>query len=413
MLEDQLTGERAQAVRGLLARPLLDAEADRDLFLLVVRHGSWLTNYFEQTCGWTLTIDAAAGFVRLAKRAVDLDRPRPLRRSRGDGAPFDRRRYQLLFGVCAQLVRHPVTTVGLLAASVFAEAGLDTGRYGDRSAFVDAVRVLVGWGILRVSSGEIDAFADSAQANAILTADTARLHRLIVSAAAPGSLAEGISTDAAIDRLAAEPRYGAAGDPDGSSDEQRNRWARHRLGRRLLDDPVLYLDDLTAAERDYAASISGRRWLRDRAAEAGFDLEERSEGLLAADPDAVATDMRFPAPHGNAFQLALLLADRLVPTGVDDRRILARLEPEDLRAEVDRILARYPAWARGSRDGDGPMRIAADAVDLLVAHGLVRRDPDKSVIALPALARYRIAEPVVHDQTTLFSSTPFQEDTDD
>jgi uncharacterized protein (TIGR02678 family) len=407
-LEDDLALERAQAVRELLAAPLLDADADRDLFRLVVRHGEWLTDYFEQTCGWTLTIDAASGFVRLAKRGVALDPARPLRRTRGDGAPFDRRRYQLLFAVCAQLVRHHVTTVGLLAASVFADAGLNTGKYGERSAFVDALRALVGWGIVRVTSGEIDAYADSERANAILTADTARLHRLIVSASAPGSLPDDITTDAAIDRLTAEPRYGASTDADGSSDERRNRWARHRLGRRLLDDPVVYLDGLTPAERDYAASISGRRWLRDRAAEAGFELEERSEGLLAVDPDAMATDLRFPAPHGNAHQLALLLADRLVATHLNGRRAVVSLEPEDLRAEVDRVLARYPSWARGSRDGDGPMRIAADAVDLLVAHGLARRNPDGSVVARPALARYRIADPVVHGQSTLF-----QEDTDD
>jgi uncharacterized protein (TIGR02678 family) len=407
-LDEHLAAERSSAVRELLAAPLLDAETDREAFRLVVRHAEWLTDYFEQTCGWNVTIDVAAGFARLAKRAVVIDTSRPLRRTRAtathSGTPFDRRRYELLCLVCAELVRHPVTTVGLLATSITADAGLDTSRYGERSAFVDVLRVLASWGAVRVTAGEVDAFVDSEQANAILAADTARLHRLLVSAVAPSVLPDGIDVDAAIERLSAEPRYGEAGaeQPAEAADEARNRWARHCLGRRLLDDPVVYVDGLSTVERDYLASLSGRRWLRDRVAEAGLELEERLEGLLAVDPDATATDARFPAPQGNAYQLALLLADRLIPSGLDGRRRLERLEPEQLRREVDAILARFPNWARGRREGDGPERLAAEAVDLLIAFGLVRREPDDAVAALPALARYRVTDPVVAGEPTLF-----------
>jgi uncharacterized protein (TIGR02678 family) len=402
-LDEHLAAERAAAVRELLIVPLLDAEADRDEFRLVVRHAEWLIDYFEQSCGWTLTVDAAAGFARLAKRAVSIDTSRPLRRTRGDGTPFDRRRYELLCLVCAELVRHPVTTVGLLATSITAEARLDTSRYGERSALVDGLRVLGAWGALRVTAGEVDAFIDSEHANAILSADTARLHRLIVSANAPSSLAASIDVDTAIELLAAEPRYGETVTESGVvADESRNRWARHRLGRRLLDDPVVYADDLSSVERDYLASMSGRRWLRDRVAEAGLELEERAEGLLAIDPDGIATDARFPAPQGNAYQLALLLAERLVPVQLDGRRRLARLDLAQLQTEVAALLARFPNWARGRRDGDGPARLAAEAVELLVAFGLATREDDGSVVALPALARYRIADPIVAAEPTLF-----------
>lgn len=408
-LDAHLAAERAEAVRQLLAAPLLDAEADRDEFRLVVRHADWLVAYFEQSCGWTLTVDVAAGFARLAKRAVSVDASRPLRRVRGERAAFDRRRYELLCCVCAELVRHPVTTVGMLATAITADARLDTSKYSERSALVDALRVLAAWGALRVTAGEVDAFVDSAQANAIITADTARLHRLIVSSNAPSSLPDVLGFDDATAALAAEPRYGeSADDLPAAGDEARNRWARHRLGRRLLDDPVLYLDDLSSTERDYVASISGRRWLRDRVVEAGFELEERAEGMLAIDPDTIASDLRFPAPQGNAHQLALLLADRLVPAQVDGGRQLGRLDRLQLRAEVQAVLARFPNWARGRRDGDGPDQLAAEAVDLLVACGLARRQPGGAVAALPALARYRIAEPVVRAEPTLF-----EEDADD
>jgi uncharacterized protein (TIGR02678 family) len=365
----------------------------------VVRHAEWLIGYFEDTCGWVLAVDAAAGFARLAKRSAAVDTSRPLRRTRGSATPFDRRRYQLLCLVCAELVRHPVTTIGLLSASVTADAQLDTSRHGERSAFVDALRALIGWGALRTSGGDVDAFVDTERANAILAADTARLHRLLVSGAAPSALGNDLSIRDATDRLAAEPRYGEPTDAGSRSDESRNRWARHRLGRRLVDDPVTYLDDLSDTERGYLASLSGRRWLRDRAAQAGFELEERAEGLLA---DAIATDIRFPAPMGNAHQLALLLVDRLAPTGPDGKRTLGRLRPPELRRELEAILVRFPAWARGQRDADGPARLLRDAVDLLIAFGLAGREADGTVFARPAIARYRPGEPVVGRAPSLF-----------
>jgi uncharacterized protein (TIGR02678 family) len=395
-LAEHLAADRSVAVRRLLATPLLDAETHPEAFRGVVGHASWLAGYFDQACGWSLTVDSAAGFARLAKRSAKIDTSRPLRRTRGDGAPFDRRRYQLLFLACAELVRHPVTTVGLLASAVSAEAGLDTSRHGERGAFVDALRALASWGALRVSAGDVDAFVDSEHANAILTADTARLHRLLASPIAPSTLSDDIDANTAIERLAAEPRYGDVDDLD--EGEVRNRWARHRLGRRVLDDPVVHLDELSAVERDYLASLSGRRWLRERVAEAGFELEERDEGMVAVDPDCIATDRRFPAPQGNAHQLALLLVDRLVPPGIDGRR-LHRLDPGQLRAEVAAIMARFPSWARGRRDGDGPMHLTGEAIDLLVGFGLVRREPDGGVVARPALARYRVADPIVSDRS--------------
>ena len=361
-----------------------------------------MVDYFEKTCGWALVVDAASGFARLAKRAVEVDVSRPLRRTRTVPAPFDRRRYQLLCLICAELVRHPVTTVGLLAAAVSAEAALDTSRHGERAAFVDALRALMGWGAVQATAGEVDAFVDSDRANALLSADTSRLHRLVVSAAAPSSLPEAVDTQEATERLLAEPRYGSDPEELGGGDEARNRWARHRLGRRLLDDPAVYLEDLSAAERAYVTSLSGRRWVRDRVEEAGFELEERLEGLVAVDPDAIATDRQFPAPLGNVQQLALLLVDRLVITGADGRRTLGRLGPAQLRREVDAVLARFPGWAKGQRDEGGPERLGRDAADLLVSFGLARRDPDGSLVALPALARYRAGEARVSATPSLF-----------
>lgn len=423
-LEGDLAEERSRAIRLLLASPLLDVDAQPDAFRLVVAHAGWLVDWFETACGWTLTVDVAAGFARLAKRSASVDAGRPLVRTRGSGGPFDRRRYQLVCLICAELVRHPVTTIGLLAGAVTAHAGLDTARRAERSAFVDAVRALLAWGVVRTTAGDVDAFVDDAAGNAILTADTARLHRLLVTTTSPSRLPEGTDVPTAIAELTREPRYGLAaaadgpaegtadrtadeapeGTTEGTADEaQRHRHARHSLVRRLLDDPVVHLDDLPEAHRDYLASPSGRRWVRDRVAEAGMELEERAEGLLAVDPDGLATDRQFPAPHGNAHQLALLLIDRLVAVDADGSRRLDRLSRAQLLREVRGVLERFPSWARSHRDDDGPDRLADDAVGLLTAFGLAHVDPDGTVLARPAMARYRVGEPaVVAPQASLF-----------
>ncbi len=394
LLADHLHEERTRAARAILRAPLLDIDTDPEAFRLVVRHHGWLVERFETTCGWHLTVDARAGFARLAKRAADIDVTRPLKRDRGSEAPFDRRRYELLCLVAAELVRHPVSTVGLLARAVTADAGLDTSRRSERVALVDALRALMAWGAARATAGDVDAFADDERGNAILHAETARIHHLLVSATAPSSLPDDLDTKSATDALLAEPRYGdAASRPDDVDEERRLRWVRHALGRRTVDDPAIHDDDLTDAERDYLANPAGRKWLRDRVTELGFELEERWDGFLAVDRDAIATDALFPGPHGNAHQLALLLVDRLVGTDGDGRRVIGELSPHELRRAVLDVLARFPGWAKGHREGDGPDRLAREAVDLLVGFRLARREFDGTVTGRPAVARYRIGEP--------------------
>lgn len=407
-LTTDLADERSRAIRTLLASPLLDVDDQPDGFRLVVAHAAWLVEWFETTCGWTLVVDVPAGFARLAKRADSVGADRPLTRTRGSGGPFDRRRYQLLCLICAELVRHPVTTIGLLAGSVTAEADLDTSRRRERACFVDAIRALLAWGAVRIAAGDVDTFVDDSSGNAILTADTTRLHRLLATSGSPAALPAHTNVETAIAELLREPRYGtAATEPESADEAQRLRHARHTLARRLLDDPVVHVEDLTEAHRDYLANPSGRRWLRDRVAEAGMELEERAEGLLAVDVDGIATDRHFPAPHGNAHQLALLLIDRLVAVDDDGTRRLLRLSRASLRREVVAVLDRFESWARSHRDDDGPDRLADQAVGLLVDFGLADVEADGTVVARPAMARYRVGEPtVVAPQTSLFEEIP-------
>jgi len=408
VLAADLATERSRAIRLLLRSPLLNAEDQPDGFREVVRHHDWLAAWFDETCGWQLLVDPGAGFARLAKRArgAKVDVSRPLRRSRGARQPFDRRRYQLLCLVAAQLVQHPVTTVGLLARAIAADAGLDTSRHRERVALVDVLRTLIEWQALRTSGGAVDDFVESEDANALLQADTTRLHRLLVATVPPTSVSDDVSPAAALVYLGAEPRYGRGGESEvhrtSSDDEQRLRRIRHMLGRRLLDDPVVYFEDLTDDERGYVENPTGRQWLRNRVTEVGFELEERSDGLLAVDPDGLATDIQFPGPHGNAHQLALLLVDDLLATSDGGRREPIELASVDVERAVDAIFERFPNWARSQRDPVGRRALAADAIYVLESFGLVRRMPDGGVAGRAAIARYRVGTPVLSRTRSLF-----------
>jgi uncharacterized protein (TIGR02678 family) len=402
--------ERSFAVRTLLGAPLLLADADPDGFAAVARHRAWLADWFEDSCGWALSVDVPGRWARLSKRSSRPDPTRPARRSRGANLPFDRRRYELLARLCGELASHQVTTIGILAGALAAEAAgaFDSSLQRERAAFVDALRLLAAWGVVRFEGGDLDGYVGDRAGNALVLADSARLHRLLAPPTALSRVDAGTTAEA-IARLTAEPRYGAGvdeaddpsasspgrsdgpGGPDGPGDERRRRRARHSLARRLLDDPALHLDELDDDERAYLASSSGRRWLRDRVADAGLVLEERAEGLLAVDPDALATDQRFPAPASTVRQVALVLVDELV-TGSGGSRALSDRTVAGLADAVARLLADHPAWAREYQGGDGASHLAAAAVDLLASLRLVVVEGDL-VRPRPALARYAVARP--------------------
>lgn len=387
----QLAQERGRAVRILLGRPLLDVDVDTDDFRLVARHRDWLVEWFESGCGWQLVVDIGGGFARLSKRGSQPDPSRAARRTRGAAQPFDRRRYELLCLLCAELASRAMTTIGILASDLQlatslhgVESRLDTSKQRERIAFVDALKLLASWGVIRFEGGDVDAYVADANANAIVVVDVARLHRLPATATTPSAVTA-TGTGDAIHRLAKEPRYGdAPEDPALADEEQRLRWIRHSLLRAIIDDPVVYYEDLPQATRDYLANPSGRRWIRDRVGEVGFELEERAEGLIAIDPDELATDVTFPGTGGTIKQTALLLIDCFV------RAQLLPQQRDALVTYVRGLLDGHPNWAKEYQDGSGADRLLDAAAELLAQLRLVVRGADH-IVPRPAIARYGLS----------------------
>jgi uncharacterized protein (TIGR02678 family) len=379
--------EVARGIRIMLASPLIHERGAPESFDLLRRRREPIRKWFDYYCGWSLVVEPRLGYARLAKVRPMADASRPPRRHRSGRAPFDRRRYVLLCVAAAELLSVPVTTIGLLADRVTRAtatepvlADFDASARGERMAFVDALRMLEHLGALEVLDGATESFVDSVEAKVLYRVDATLLIRLLSAPTGVSQLAVPVDEvparfDELLSAVSRERRYGARP----ASEVQRNLWLRHSIFRRLVDDPVVYLDDLTDDERAYLNSPTGRQLLRRAAGEGGFLIEERAEGVMFVDPDGIATDSRFPDDGNNAKVAALLLLEDIDSVTTT----------EQLRLAAGALLARFPKWAKGYRGDNGTHALVVDALDVLRGFGLVRVT-DGLVHPLPAAARYAV-----------------------
>jgi len=400
--------EVARGIRLLLARPLITERGDGADFDLVRRRKEPLAKWFDYTCGWSLVVEPRRGYARLAKVRSTADASRPARRLRSGRAPFDRQRYVLLCVMAAELLAVPVTTIGLLADRVVQATAadpalptLDTSSRPERMAFVDVLKLLESYGALLALDGATDSFVESADAKVLYQVDTTLLMRLPTAPIGPSRLSVPpdevpLRFEELMGGLVRERRYGSAiadgtaGESAAVSEAQRNLWLRHSVLRRLFDDPVLYREDLTQDELAYLASPTGRQILRRSVEQAGLLLEERAEGFLLVDPDAIATDATFPDDSSTAKVAALLLLEQIqdVPGGVT---------PEQLAAIAAELLRRFPRWAKAYQSADGAERLADDAASVLRDVGLAHRIGDRTVLRAAAF-RYRVVRSTADSQ---------------
>lgn len=392
-LEDVLArneqDERRRALRALLARPLL--AADDDAFTLVRRHAEWLRAWLAREAGWALQVEA--DFARLYKRAgdhADPTRAAPPGHRRSHSPPFDRRRYVLLCLALAELERgEGQLTLGRLGAAVvdaaadpaFTRAGLRFTLEGrdDRRDLVAVVRLLLELGVLRRVAGAEEEYVGQ-ERDVLYDVDRRVLAALLVTSRGPSLVpATGLDTDG---RIAAVTATCA---PVG---EARGQALRRRLTRRLLDDPVLYRDELTAEERVYLARQ--RTALLQRIEEAtGLVAEVRAEGLALVDPGGDLTDEPLPA-EGTEGHLTLLLAEHLAHADGP----VARAELEDWVRIWTAEYGRY--WKKAARDDGAEFALVEQGLERLCALRLVAVDGDR-VVPLPAIGRFKLAPPWCED----------------
>ena len=361
----------ARAIKQMLLTPVLRREHSPEAFADLCQHREEVRLYFQESCGWVLWVDARGGVARLAKDVSHPDSTRPAMTKRSDSRPFNRRRYALMMLVCAVLDSVAGHTGQILMGEIGdrvaaltandAVAGVwpfDPDDVRERRALVDAVNHLVSLGVVTVthSTGQWDG---PGSGNALLEVDRRILARLLTSQA----------TDAL------EP----------TSEESALEYSGRAVMRRVLDDPVVYLDDLTDKQRAWLAAHSAQveAWIN----QAGMVCERRAEGLAAVDESEECTDIVFPGPGSIVNHAALLLASKLAKE-VADLEGAIEVPMENALAYVTWLLARHPGWAKGFQDrASGPADLTRQAVNLLDGFGLVRAT-QTGLHVLPAVARF-------------------------
>jgi len=283
----------------------------------------------------------------------------------------------LLFLTLAALERNgQQTVIGELAEDVAAAGArgdpaitVDFELRSERMAFADGVELLCHWGVLHLMYGRRGTFANRIRDDeeALFTIDRRRLALVL--------------RDPFV-ALSAETVADLVAETEPPTPEARTRQVRHRLARQLVEDPVLYLEDLSEEERAYF--LSQRAMLERRVEDwTGLSVERRAEGTAAIEAGRELTDLPFPA-GSNVKQLALLLCDWL--TGEREATW-----PEVRRAVRGLLAHNERHWNRSPDDEDAVEAMLAQATDLLLELDLAE-STSRGLRALPLSARFRAPE---------------------
>jgi len=371
------------ALRAVLMQPMM-APSHPD-FPAVRRQAEPLRDWFARETGWILRVDRNRA--RLYKRPADLRDP-----TRGLPS-YDRRRYALLCLTCAVLERaEPQITLHLLGEKLLALAAepaltergfaFSLATQADRRDLVTVCRTLLDRNVLHRVAGDEDGFISGGTARADALYDVQR-HALADLLAAVRGPSTWQAEDAPVGLEARLAALVAEHVPD--SEDGRRTALRHHLSRRLLDDPVVYLDSLSSDALGYF--IHQRKAMAARLCEAsGLVAEQRAEGLALTDEGGSLTDVAMPA-EGTEAHATLLVADHLArhapACGLDERLIVGFL------AAAREHFGRY--WRRSAREPGGERELAEVALRRLAMLQLIERR-DGIARPLPALARFALGE---------------------
>jgi len=343
--------ERRDAARLLLSTPLVLAEHDPDGHRSIRRHGDTLAAMFRNYLGYRLVVEAQ--FARLYKAGLGYAGRPLLRRSKATFSPRD---YTYLALLCAVLLtsRQQVllSTVVADVRHAAAEGDIDLGddTLTERRALVHALGQLIEWGAIHEDAGTVAEFADDPAKEALLWIEHEIVRNLLAIAM------RDVESPEQLIRVATET------DPDS---------IRHAVRRRIVESPIVLVDELSESERLWLRQYQ-RREAQILEENFGLRLEIRLEGVMALDPQDELTDLRFPR-DGTLGQAALLavaeLVERLTP---DAGSSTASVPDGEISSVVSRLLAeRARTWSK--EYVDHPERLMADVEDLLVDMGLLER----------------------------------------
>lgn len=385
------------ALRALLMTPLM-SPAHED-FAAVRRQAEGLRDWFARETGWVLQVEREGA--RLFKRPAEL----------GDatrGLPgYDRRRYVLLCLACAVLERADAQiTLRLLGERLLllaADPALAARGFAfaltaqhERRELVAVCRTLLAFGVLQRVAGDEDAFVQTGgeQADALYDVQRRALAGMLAAVRGPSTWSEAAAPVTLDERL-----HALVDEHVADSDEARRTRLRHRLARRLLDDPVVYAATLDAETLAYFSNQRGT--MAARLCEAtGLASEQRAEGLALVDEAGELTDVAMPS-EGTEAHATLLVAEFLAggyrrahkrdPAAAEGTR------EQDIVALLRKAKESHGQfWRKSAREPGAERELAQIALERLEKLQLVLRH-EGTVHALPALARFALGSPQVRE----------------
>ncbi|NMG55925.1 TIGR02678 family protein [Aromatoleum aromaticum] len=422
--------ELTAALRALLMTPLMTPAHTE--FAAVRRHADALREWFIREAGWPLHIERDAA--RLYKRPADVN-------DATRGLPgYERRRYVLLCLACAVLERaDPQITLRVLGDRLLALAAdpalaalgfsFTLQAQHERRELVAVCRTLLELGVLHRVAGDEEGFvhggnegSDSLH-DALYDVQRRVLAGVLAASRGPSTWPADeapVTLEARLTALVAEPV------PD--SDEGRRTTLRHHLARRLLDDPVIYLDRLDVDQRAYFMNQRGT--MATRLCDAtGLVAEQRAEGLALADEDGELTDVAMPA-EGTEAHVTLLVAEFLTsrspgrpkidlapvgggsgdlsePGALPTARANSRTNTDEVAAFIASARGRFGKfWRKSAREAGSEHELAATALDRLQRLQLLEHD-GTGVRPLPALARFAVGEAELRPAAPVATGTLF------
>jgi uncharacterized protein (TIGR02678 family) len=396
--DPQTEYERRQALRSLLRTPMIRAVGPRARVYRWIRmHHDWLSEWLGRNTGWRLVVNREVA--RLYKTPPDLDdATRSACDSRSRDTPFSRRCYVFLCLALAALERaERQITIGrllegmkLLAAEdpALAAAGIEIEMLARdvRRDLVRAALLLQDLGVLSRVDGDEAHYVQGA-GDVLYNIHRPALAAMLGVRRGPSTIAE-TSFEARLAAVVEEPQ------PD--SPEGRNQRVRHRLTRALLDDPVLYLDDLGSDELAYLQSQRSKI-VGEIAQATGLVPEIRREGIAMADEDGDLSDIGLPE-EGTLGHLTLLIAEFLAALAKErPGQPLSMTEVIHHTAGlIEEHAVRARRWNNSAREPDAERTLADAVITRLAAMRLVRRIHRRDVVEivpLPAIHRFAIAAP--------------------
>ena len=248
----------------------------------------------------------------------------------------------------------------------------------ERRDLVQVIRYLLECGVLRRVHGDEDHYLKDDRSDVLYT-----INRPVLTAMV--SVRRGPSTITATDFE--ECLAAIVEEPMPDSEEGQNRQMRVRLMRRLVDDPVLYYEDLDSRERAYLDRQRGFMLPNIREA-TGLVPEVRAEGIALLDHRGDLTDLGLPE-EGTEGHLTLLIAEYLADALRADRDVVVGFAA--LCAHTADLITEHRHHWRKDVTAPGADRVLAElTVTRLEALRLVRKVED-GIRPLPAIARYALA----------------------